>query len=122
MSTEKKPALGAHKSEHRPFRLNLSAKRHGSDREHTDPPGLRPLVGTARPEPDPPLRRGKKGKRAQGKGLTQRAPKRALRVDGVWLLRPADRMLTAPTLKLPPRSTRVEPVSTQALPSAGAPV
>ncbi len=46
-------------------------------------------------------------------GLTQRAPKFALRLDGVLLLRLADRMLTASLLKLPPRFTRLEPLPTR---------
>jgi hypothetical protein len=37
----------------------------------------------------------------------------ALRLEGVLLLRFADRMLTASLLKLPPRITRYEPLPTR---------
>ena len=67
--------------------------------------------------------RGKQGKRAQGKGLRQRAPMFARRFVGVVPLRPAARIDTASPVKPPPRYTRAEPLgSTHALPSTGAPV
>ena len=46
-------------------------------------------------------------------GLRHRAPKFALRLEGVLLLRFAARMLTASLLKLPPRFTRLEPLPTR---------